>query len=662
MWMHVANSALKRCLADGGKESDCAGKAVRQANGVAGKMGESATLEEAATLKSQAQQLLHQLKSILARKDLAPEVHQRIQATLTDLQKRWSDLAPSDAVAASESAGDGAVADLQANDVLEAAADVLSMADSFDGIRTAVQQALRMRAMQVSIDAGGATYDYPSCWIVDLFPDTVVYCEGGDSYYRSDYTIDADDTVTLGDPVEVERAWVTLGEALAEPPESPGVEPILEPGPDDDSPEVEEAKADPNVGGGTDRTKIPAADFAGKSRSFPIVTPKDVADAAASIGRAGAGNYSTDELKRRIIAIAKRKGAAFVAQLPNAWKEADAGVELTGDLVPLVERALRPDSTVRVKLIQPGQGSSGFYPAEVLKRDGPKVFTKGLHMYADHATPAEEAERPEGSIRDLMSVLETDAWWEDQGADGPGLYADAKVMPHFADHLEALAPHIGVSIRALGTFDEDGKSVAQLVAAKSADYVTRAGAGGKVLELFEAARGAAPTTEAQPSRADTPPSERSHTAMDETEAKALREAYDARTRDLEERDNRIKQLEEAMLMRQVKDLVDAELATIEMPDMTRKRLSEALAQRPKLKDDGTIDVDGFRAHIRESVTAELRYLAEATGLGSGKIVGMGVSSLEEAEGQRAAESLEKSFIRMGMTPESAKVAAAGRRG
>lgn len=81
---------------------------------------------------------------------------------------------------------------------------------------------------------------------------------------------------------------------------------------------------DPNVGGGAERDKIPDSDFAGKTRSYPIVTPNDVADAAASIGRAGADNYSADELKSRIIAIAKRKGAAFVAQLPDAWKGNEA--------------------------------------------------------------------------------------------------------------------------------------------------------------------------------------------------------------------------------------------------------------------------------------------------------------------------------------------------
>jgi len=79
-----------------------------------------------------------------------------------------------------------------------------------------------------------------------------------------------------------------------------------------------------------DRKKIPDSDFAGKGTSFPISKPEDVAAAAASIGRAGDGNYSTDKLKANIIAIAKRKGAAFVAQLPKAWQEPKAAEEHCG--------------------------------------------------------------------------------------------------------------------------------------------------------------------------------------------------------------------------------------------------------------------------------------------------------------------------------------------
>jgi hypothetical protein len=90
------------------------------------------------------------------------------------------------------------------------------------------------------------------------------------------------------------------------------------------------------------RDELPAEDFAGKHKSFPIARPSDVAAAAASIGRAGSDNYSTDELKARIIAIAKRKGAAYEAQLPDAWKpksKESADDEWPPDIVQISEVA-----------------------------------------------------------------------------------------------------------------------------------------------------------------------------------------------------------------------------------------------------------------------------------------------------------------------------------
>lgn len=78
---------------------------------------------------------------------------------------------------------------------------------------------------------------------------------------------------------------------------------------------------DPNVGGGVKREDVPDEDHAGKNRSFPIVTPGDVSDAASSLGRAGEDNFSTDKIKQNIISIAQRKGKEFVSQLPQKWKD-----------------------------------------------------------------------------------------------------------------------------------------------------------------------------------------------------------------------------------------------------------------------------------------------------------------------------------------------------
>jgi hypothetical protein len=88
-----------------------------------------------------------------------------------------------------------------------------------------------------------------------------------------------------------------------------------------------EKKIDPNVGGGVDRDKLPAEDFAGPNRTYPIVTPGDVQDAASLVGKAD----NPGSVKNRIISIARRKGSAFVAQLPDAWKK-ELGID-KGDAV-----------------------------------------------------------------------------------------------------------------------------------------------------------------------------------------------------------------------------------------------------------------------------------------------------------------------------------------
>lgn len=73
-----------------------------------------------------------------------------------------------------------------------------------------------------------------------------------------------------------------------------------------------------------ERDKIPAEDFAGPDETYPIVKPEDVAAAAHLVGKAD----DPEAVKAKIIAIAKRKGPDFVAELPESWtkeeKSADA--------------------------------------------------------------------------------------------------------------------------------------------------------------------------------------------------------------------------------------------------------------------------------------------------------------------------------------------------
>lgn len=324
-------------------------------------------------------------------------------------------------------------------------------------------------------------------------------------------------------------------------------------------------------------------------------------------------------------------------EMPDGIKEAAAS-DLDGDLVSLLESTVRADGTVPLKLIQPGWGSSGYYSPELLERDGPKVFTKGLKMFWDHPTISEESDRPERSLRDLAGELTSDARWDPNGPAGAGLYADAKVFEGFRPYVDDLAPHIGVSIRAEGRAtngDADGRHgaiVEAITGAKSVDYVTAPGAGGQVLQLFEAAR-APQKGPAAMTAANTPLSE----------AQALR----------------IARLEEALVLRDADAFVANALRSVDLPDMTRARIAEALSKNPPAKD-GVLDREALATRLEEAVKAETAYLVEVAGYG--RVSGMGAHTPADANDPvKIQESLADAFAGLGLSPEAAKLAAQGRR-
>jgi regulator of replication initiation timing len=149
----------------------------------------------------------------------------------------------------------------------------------------------------------------------------------------------------------------------------------------------------------------------------------------------------------------------------------------------------------RARLIEADvQGSSGFYPAEVLHRDGPRAFRAGTHVYFDHPTGSEEMERPERSVRDIAGWLLDDAEFE-EGPDGRGLFARIQFTENAKALVGQLAPVVGLSIRAAGQIEEtaEGRMVRAITEGLSVDVVTRAGAGGRLVNMTESA-----TSEASP--------------------------------------------------------------------------------------------------------------------------------------------------------------------
>ena len=145
----------------------------------------------------------------------------------------------------------------------------------------------------------------------------------------------------------------------------------------------------------------------------------------------------------------------------------------------------------KVKVIQAGWGSSGYYPAQMLEEYGPKVFKSGTKVYMNHPSASEESDRPERDLHQLAGKLVTDAKFEEDG-----LFAEVEFYSHYAPVIKEMAGDVGLSIRAYGDAkmgEADGREgpiIESLVEnpLTSVDVVTVAGAGGKFINLLESYR------------------------------------------------------------------------------------------------------------------------------------------------------------------------------
>lgn len=261
--------------------------------------------------------------------------------------------------------------------------------------------------------------------------------------------------------------------------------------------------------------------------------------------------------------------------------------------------ALTAEGTGEICLIKPGQGSSAFYPEEVLKRDGPTVFKAGTHMYWNHQTRRQRTERPEGDLRDLAAVLVSDAEWK-EGGEGKGLYAKFKATKRYVEDIKDLAQHIGVSIRAAG------QSVTGQVAGKvteiaktftkgiSVDFVTRAGAGGKVVELFEAAGRRA-------EEVDEGGNDMALIQVEESEYNNLKAANATLG-------TRLTLIEAQLRNDRARSYVEAHLPSDLKPE-TKGKLAKTLASKVTFTEAGEVDEAASLALIEAEVKEERAYIA-----------------------------------------------------
>lgn len=370
-------------------------------------------------------------------------------------------------------------------------------------------------------------------------------------------------------------------------------------------------------------------------------------------------------------------------------------------------------------LITEGWGSSGYYGGDMLEKYGPVAWPAGTRMFLNHPTFQEEASRPERDVNDWVGKIATTPRMA-----GIELVAEVEVFDHWQPVINGLAKEVGLSIVAPGTMEQgaaggrEGPIVKEMHhdPTNSVDYVTIAGAGGKLGNLIESARregGAGEPEEDDEklferllreaddeklqvfiSQATTLKESRSKPSggkqtkeqrMDEVERlqSQLSEAQTKLTEAEKGKDETQSKLDEALKERDEEKagreraedaLLIAGASTIArevaqrvegMPDRARQRVVESAVRSLPKKEDGKLDEEKVRENAKKAAKTELEYLAgqELDGelpLRESADGGTTIKTTTANGGEVSEDQLVEAFKASGMSEEAAKTAAKGR--
>lgn len=136
----------------------------------------------------------------------------------------------------------------------------------------------------------------------------------------------------------------------------------------------------------------------------------------------------------------------------------------------------------KATFLTPGQGSSGNWLDETVRRDGPGALPKGSRCYVTH----NRTENGEPDPFRMWGVLAEDAHYE----EGTGLVGEIEVLKSWRDRIDEVAPHTALSVRVSGDKNEAGDitSITRSIE-NSVDLVVHPGreGSGLVEKLYESA-------------------------------------------------------------------------------------------------------------------------------------------------------------------------------
>ncbi|MCK9496112.1 MAG: hypothetical protein M0R75_11545 [Dehalococcoidia bacterium] len=341
----------------------------------------------------------------------------------------------------------------------------------------------------------------------------------------------------------------------------------------------------------------------------------------------------------------------------------------------LAEAAAAEDgATLTLTVIRAGLNvAKSRYYTEAAVQGGAAIF-RGLKMYIDHQTRAEEQSRPEGSLKDWAAVITETAY----DPATKSLRATAKLIdPTFKAKVQALAAEgllgtLGVSIRAVGAGEQavvEGVNtfrVDEFVSGISVDFVTEPGAGGQALLLESATEEpgidaltlpqlrerrpdlvAALLSQSKQSKeagVEITQEEYDRLKAQEAEARSQKERADAAEAEKAAAESALEESKAAAAKAAAQESIRALIAESKLPEPSVKHLTEVL------RDEA--DVEKAKAAIESHKTL----VASLTGKGA--VAGNGGPG--SGSGGGSAPSMAESLQRLGVTKELAESAVRGK--
>lgn len=541
---------------------------------------------------------------------------------------------------------------------------------SFDAIRSRVQAALDKSIRNgEDMDLDGDDDSDTGCyaWIRDLFPDSVVYCMGGD-LFQVDYKDDGEN-VTLGDPVEVEMSYSV----------------VTDDGEEEDESFAEASAAHTAAAKAMEGHFVQAKDTYGASGVYHVAkVGKTSATLHGPVGKGGMKTISHQALAEDHLDLGASDQLSQV-YAAESWRESatnlgDSRRVQISSLFPIQEAAYDASKgLLTLTVIRPGLNKSGerYYPADVLKRDH-HIF-EGAKMFVNHQTEKELKERPEGRVQDWAATMKK-VWAESDGTiKGQAAVIDPNLKAKLEElNKQGMLSDMGVSIRALGESvpgEISGKKtniVESLLRARSVDFVTYAGAGGRV-EVMESDRidddiDLAQVSEAElrrlrPDLVQLIESQAKEQEMNEKELKALQDrltALEAENKKLQESTAVVSQRKLDLLEKENKELK----AQVEEAETKEKKATAATKLAEMLKESKLPDAAQKRIQTRfkdattdddfaEAIAEEREYLKSVGGRSEVRNLGESHSGSASNGRETAKKTMDEAFGRFAPKKASA---------